>query len=145
MRGLGAERGVREEWILVTHTLTHSWAGMCPVILRPVNGNKSNSPVFLDTNFGLGICRKNQRRGWGHKECYFHQSHGLKIMVVASTDVVRSVGASGSSEAEALALSHTLSFPCLSLTHSLTHSVFIWSRESLGWWWCWPCGLQSCY
>lgn len=86
------------------------------MILRPVNGNKSNSPVILDTNFGLGICRKNQRRGWGHKECYFQWSHGLKMMVVGSTDVVRPAGASGSSEAEALALSHTLSFPCLSLS-----------------------------
>ena len=101
------------------------------MIPRPVYGNKSNSPIVLDTNFGLGICRKNQRRGWGRKECYFHWSHGLKIMVVGSTDVVRSVGASGSSEAEALSLSLTYTLLPLSLSHSLPDTLSLYLGQGV--------------
>lgn len=84
------------------------WAGIYAVILWLRCGNKSNPFALLDTSFGklgwpsVGRIRESLK-------AYFHQIHGLKIMVVESTSDLRT-GASGSKRGLRV------------------HSVLIWSR-----------------
>lgn len=96
---------------LILITILIRWSFVHERIIRMQKKSNFYTYRYKVWNAELGVCRRNLRRGKGRKRCNLHWTHGLKMMVVGSTNDVRTGGLHTRMH------THTHSF-----THTLSHS-----------------------